>query len=58
MVKFNIGLKMSEMKSSVQLQTFHYFMTTKTIGKMMNTTTNKINKESKTTMNSKEKHKH
>jgi hypothetical protein len=58
MVKFSIGLKMSEMKNNIELQTFHYFMTIKTIGKMMNTTTNKINKESKTTMNNKEKHKH
>jgi len=32
MVKFSIGLKMSEMKSSIQLQTFHYFLTIKTIG--------------------------
>jgi hypothetical protein len=32
MVKFNIELRMSEMKSSIQLKTFHYFMITKTIG--------------------------
>jgi hypothetical protein len=32
MVKFSIGLKMSEMKNNIQLHTFHNFMTTKTIG--------------------------
>jgi hypothetical protein len=32
MVKFSIGLRMSEMKSGIQLHTFHYFMTIKTIG--------------------------
>jgi len=32
MVKFNIGLRMNEMKKNIQLQIFHYFMTTKTIG--------------------------
>jgi hypothetical protein len=46
MFKFNIGLKMSEMKYNIELHTFHYFMTIKTIGKTMNTTTNKINRES------------
>jgi hypothetical protein len=33
MVKFSIKLRMSEMKSNIQLQTFHYFMTIKTIEK-------------------------
>jgi hypothetical protein len=32
MVKFNIGLRTSEMKNNIQLYTFQYFMTTKTIG--------------------------
>jgi hypothetical protein len=30
MVKFNIGLKSSEMKNNIQLQIFDYFMTIKT----------------------------
>jgi hypothetical protein len=28
MVKFSIKLRMNEMKNHIQLQTFHYFMTT------------------------------
>jgi hypothetical protein len=32
MVKFSIGSWMNEMKTNIQLQIFHNFMTTKTIG--------------------------